>query len=91
MRHATTVARSKHHGALLFIDLDSFKTLNDTFGHDMGDRLLQQISSLVSCIREGDTVKARLGGDRSWCSTTSTRPRQAGTQAASSATRSSPP
>lgn len=58
-----TSARNKSHGALLFIDLDKFKALNDTFGHDMGDLLLQQVAQrLLSCVRAADTV-ARLGGD----------------------------
>ncbi len=56
-------ARSRRQGALLLIDLDNFKSLNDTHGHAVGDQLLQQIAPWVSgCLREGDTV-ARLGGD----------------------------
>ncbi len=56
-------ARNKKEGALLFLDLNKFKLLNDTLGHDAGDILLQQVSKrLIQTVREGDTV-ARIGGD----------------------------
>ncbi len=56
-------ARNGRHGALMYLDLDHFKTINDTQGHKMGDLLLIEVARrLQTCVREGDSV-ARLGGD----------------------------
>jgi diguanylate cyclase (GGDEF)-like protein/PAS domain S-box-containing protein len=64
LRHAVaSAARGQRTGALLLIDLDDFKAVNDTLGHDRGDLLLQRAASrLQCCVDDSDTV-ARLGGD----------------------------
>ena len=55
--------RNHHHSALFFLDLDNFKSLNDTYGHSIGDLLLCQVAErLKECVREVDTI-ARFGGD----------------------------
>lgn len=55
--------REKELSAVLFLDLDGFKLINDTFGHDVGDVLLREAAKrIVGCVRESDTV-ARMGGD----------------------------
>lgn len=62
-QEAKKAQRSGHQVALLFLDLDLFKEVNDTLGHDMGDMLLKEASHrLMDCVRETDTV-SRLGGD----------------------------
>lgn len=55
--------RDKELTGILFLDLDGFKLINDTYGHDAGDLLLQEVSKRIkSCVRDSDTV-ARMGGD----------------------------
>jgi len=59
----TQAARNNQRLAVMFIDLDRFKIINDSLGHTMGDRLLQAVSQrLLGCVRKGDTL-SRFGGD----------------------------
>ncbi len=64
LHHALNLARrKKSRVGLLFLDLDNFKDINDTQGHDFGDKLLIEVAArLITCMRESDTL-ARLGGD----------------------------
>jgi diguanylate cyclase (GGDEF)-like protein/PAS domain S-box-containing protein len=61
---ALTEARREETGfALLFMDLDGFKAINDQYGHDVGDRVLEEVARrILTCLRESDTV-SRFGGD----------------------------
>jgi diguanylate cyclase (GGDEF)-like protein/PAS domain S-box-containing protein len=62
-RQLTTCARQPVHCGLMFIDLDNFKHVNDTQGHDAGDLLLKEVAQRLShCVRDDDTI-ARFGGD----------------------------
>jgi diguanylate cyclase (GGDEF)-like protein len=55
--------RHKEHLALMFLDLDKFKPVNDTYGHGVGDLLLKEVAQRIqNCLRDSDTA-ARLGGD----------------------------
>lgn len=62
----TSIARAKrngHESSVLFIDIDGFKSVNDTFGHKVGDEILQKLSQEIKyCVRDSDSV-ARFGGD----------------------------
>lgn len=59
----TRARRDKGSFAVLFLDLDGFKLINDAFGHDVGDALLREVAKrILACVRDSDTV-ARMGGD----------------------------
>ena len=62
-RAVATSARDGKHGALLFLDLDNFKGINDTLGHEWGDQLLVQVAQRITASVRGSDTVARLGGD----------------------------
>ena len=68
-QHEMNAASQRGSGvATLMADLDNFKRVNDTFGHQAGDEVLKQFASILTAsVKPTDTV-ARLGGDESWCS-----------------------
>ncbi|MDA8638067.1 bifunctional diguanylate cyclase/phosphodiesterase, partial [Rhodospirillales bacterium] len=64
LAHAVSVAnRQKHIGALLFVDLDRFKQINDSLGHNVGDDLLKAVAERLEYCRRGEDIIARMGGD----------------------------
>lgn len=69
-RMEQALAQAERHSrslAVMFIDLDKFKNINDTYGHDMGDKVLQMVAArLQACVRDEDTV-SRSGGDEFLC------------------------
>lgn len=61
-----SVNRTGHNPALMFVDLDNFKQINDTWGHDAGDRVLEQMAGRLRCVLREHDVLARLGAMSSW-------------------------
>jgi len=62
-KYMASTARHKSYGAILLIDLDGFKELNDVYGHDAGDQVLIEVSERIQSIIRSEDVAARLGGD----------------------------